>query len=117
MPLPSRLRRALPRMTRRRIVAGAVVVAVVAALAGWAAWPDRPAWTSTDQRITVMTGPSGTEPVALDTRFYLPRARSGRVPAVLLAHGFGGAKESVASDAEQLAGRGYAVLAWTAEGF
>jgi ABC-2 type transport system ATP-binding protein len=39
------------------------------------------------------------------------------VPAVLLAHGFGGTKDSVASDAESLADRGYAVLAWTAQGF
>src|SRR5262249_33230345 len=37
--------------------------------------------------------------------------------AVLLAHGFGGTKDSVAADAGDLANRGYAVLAWTAEGF
>src|SRR5262249_51398702 len=39
------------------------------------------------------------------------------VPAVLLAHGFGGTKDSVASDAQELAAHGYAVLTWTAEGF
>ena len=36
---------------------------------------------------------------------------------MLLAHGFGGTKESVRDDAESLAERGYAVLTWTAQGF
>jgi len=113
MPLPRRL----PRLTRRRTVAGSLVLVLIAALVGWGAWPHRTAWTTQDLTINVRTGPDGAEPVALDARFYLPRNRSGKVPAVLLAHGFGGTKESVTSDAESLAGRGYAVLAWTAEGF
>ncbi|PRY28814.1 alpha/beta fold hydrolase [Pseudosporangium ferrugineum] len=112
-----KLRRALPRPTRRRVVAGAAVVVLVAALVTWAALPERRSWTATDQRLTVLSGPSGTEPVALDTRFYLPKDRDGRVPAVLLAHGFGGTKDSVSGDAESLADRGYAVLTWTARGF
>jgi len=117
MPLSTRLRRALPRLTRRRLVAGSVVLALVAGLVGWAVWPKQDAWTTSDQRISVRSGPSGTDPVDLDTRFYLPRDRSGRVPAVLLAHGFGGSKNSVSADAESLAARGYAVLTWTARGF
>ena len=36
--------------------------------------------------------------------------------AVLLAHGFGGSKRSVADDAAQFADRGYAVLAYSAQG-
>ena len=36
---------------------------------------------------------------------------------MLLAHGFGGTKNSVRADAEALAERGYAVLTWTARGF
>jgi ABC-2 type transport system ATP-binding protein len=115
--LTTRLRRALPRLSRRRVVAGAVVLALVAALIGWAALPARNAWTSDDERITVLSGPSGTEPVDLDARFYLPSGRDGKVPAVLLGHGFGGTKNSVADDAESLAARGYAVLTWTARGF
>ena len=107
----------LPRFTRRRVVAGSVVLVLVAALAGWAARPDRPGWTATDERITVRTGPAADQPVDLDARLYLPRDPSGRVPAVLLAHGFGGTKESVSDDAQSLADRGYAVLTWTAQGF
>ncbi|MEV6495792.1 alpha/beta fold hydrolase, partial [Actinoplanes sp. NPDC051633] len=107
----------LPRFTRRRVIAGAAVIALVAGLVGWAVWPERDSWTTSDQQLTVLSGPSGTEPVDLDTRFYLPRDRDGRVPAVLLAHGFGGTKNSVREDAESLVERGYAVLTWTARGF
>jgi ABC-2 type transport system ATP-binding protein len=107
----------LPTPTRSRVVAGSVVVVLVAALVGWAVWPSRPGWTSRDLIIPVRTGPAGDRPVDLDARFYLPRDRSGTVPAVLLAHGFGGTKDSVSSDAKSLADRGYAVLTWTAEGF
>src|SRR5688572_15608639 len=115
--LTTRLRRALPRMTRRRVVAGSVALVLVAALVGWAALPERRSWTAVDQRLTVLSGPSGTEPVDLDTRLYLPSDDDGKVPAVLLGHGFGGTKNSVNDDAESLADRGYAVLTWTARGF
>src|SRR5690349_23682454 len=114
--LTTRLRRALPRMTRRRVVAGAAVLLLLAGLIGWAALPERHSWTAVDQRLTVLSGPSGTEPVDLDTRLYLPSG-DGKAPAVLLGHGFGGSKESVSDDAESLADRGYAVLTWTARGF
>ncbi|GGK82406.1 alpha/beta fold hydrolase [Mangrovihabitans endophyticus] len=115
--LPARLRRVLPRVTRRRILAASAVVLLLAVVVGVAVWPDRPAWTSTDARITVRTGPDDTDRVDLSTRFYLPRDRSGKVPAILLAHGFGGTMDSVRDDAEDLAARGYAVLTWTAQGF
>ena len=93
------------------------MIVLVAALVGWAVWPDRPGWTARDLRITVPTGPAGDTNVDLDARFYLPADRSGPVPAVLLAHGFGGTKDSVTDDAQSLADRGYAVLTWTAQGF
>src|SRR3954449_2591910 len=108
---------ALPRLGRRRATAGVLVLVVVAALVGWAVWPRTPGWTARNLRITVLSGPGGTGTIDLDARFYLPRDRSGRVPAVLLAHGFGGTKDSVSGDAESLAERGYAVLTWTAQGF
>ncbi|WP_433722702.1 alpha/beta fold hydrolase [Actinoplanes sp. CA-051413] len=114
--LTTRLRRALPRVTRRRVVAGSVALVLIAALIGWAALPERHSWTAVDQQLTVLSGPSGNEPIDLDTRFYLPSGDDD-VPAVLLGHGFGGSKESVSDDAESLADRGYAVLTWTARGF
>jgi ABC-2 type transport system ATP-binding protein len=112
-----RMKRRLPRMNRRRVTASVVVLVLVAGLVGWAAWPAGPDFTTEDQRITVRSGPKGDEPVDLDARFYLPADRSGKVPAVLLAHGFGGTKDTVKSDAEELAALGYAVLTWTARGF
>ena len=59
---------------------------------------------------------SGSDAVELDTTLYLP-ATADRAPAVVLAHGFGGSKESVADDARDLAGRGYVVLTYSARGF
>jgi ABC-2 type transport system ATP-binding protein len=106
-----------PRVTKRRVIAGSITLVLIAALVGWAAWPEHPGWTARDLTINVLTGPDKNQPVALDARYYLPRDRDGRVPAVLLAHGFGGTKDSVSSDAESLADHGYAVLTWTAEGF
>jgi ABC-2 type transport system ATP-binding protein len=115
--LSARLRRALPRMDRRRVVATSAVLVLVAGLVAWAVIPDSPDFTTSDQRITVRSGPNSDQPVDLDARFYLPADRSGKVPAVLLAHGFGGTKDTVKSDAEELAALGYAVLTWTARGF
>ena len=110
-------RRALP--TRRRAIAAAAVVVLLAAAVTWAVWPQGPGVRTESAMLTVRSGPSGDQPVDLDTTLYLPDdASAGRkVPAVLLAHGFGGTKESVRSDAEEFAGRGYAVLTWTARGF
>ncbi|HET7398845.1 MAG TPA: alpha/beta fold hydrolase [Intrasporangium sp.] len=55
-------------------------------------------------------------PVTLDVSLWRP-AVPGPRPVVLLAHGFGGTKESVTAEAAQLQGRGYLVVAWTARGF
>ncbi|MDG4794247.1 alpha/beta fold hydrolase [Micromonospora sp. WMMD1082] len=117
-PFPAaRIRRALP--TGRRAFAAAVAVALLAAAVVWAVWPDRPGFRTESAMLTVRSGPGGDEPVDLDTTLYLPRdtAAGRKVPAVLLAHGFGGTKNSVRTDAEELADRGYAVLTWTARGF
>lgn len=51
----------------------------------------------------------------LDTTLYLPEQTPA--PAVLVAHGFGGSKESVDSDARELAKRGFVALTWSARGF
>ena len=59
---------------------------------------------------------SGGDAVELDTTLFLP-AGGDPAPAVVLAHGFGGSKESVADDARDLAERGYVVLTYSARGF
>nr|WP_239029464.1 alpha/beta fold hydrolase [Pseudonocardia acidicola] len=68
-----------------------------------------------DQRIEVRGGPGVAGPVSLDTRLYLPATTPA--PAVLVAHGFGGSKQSVDAQARDLAARGFVVLAWSARGF
>ncbi|MEV0715217.1 alpha/beta fold hydrolase [Asanoa sp. NPDC050611] len=105
--------------TRRRLLAVGAVLLVLAGAVTWAVWPDDPDYRTQDARIAVRSGPNGDEPVDLDTRLFLPDGASAtdKVPAVLLAHGFGGTKESTYADAEDLAGIGYAVLTWTARGF
>ncbi|MFC0008071.1 alpha/beta fold hydrolase [Micromonospora siamensis] len=104
---------------RRRVVAASVVVVLLAALLVWLARPEGAGFRTESAPVTVRSGPAGDEPITLDTTFYLPDGASAgaKVPAVLLAHGFGGTKDSVRSDAEDLVARGYAVLTWTARGF
>nr|MBA3489035.1 alpha/beta fold hydrolase [Longispora sp. (in: high G+C Gram-positive bacteria)] len=53
--------------------------------------------------------------VSLDTSWYAQT--SGKAPTVLIAHGFGGSKDSVDASARELAAHGYNVLTWTARGF
>ncbi|MFD1056689.1 alpha/beta fold hydrolase [Terrabacter terrigena] len=66
----------------------------------------------------VSSVPVGAEPdgttVSLDVSIW-PRD-AGRHPVVLLAHGFGGTKESVAAQADELNARGYVVVTWSARG-
>ncbi|MFI5906162.1 alpha/beta fold hydrolase [Dactylosporangium sp. NPDC051541] len=109
----------LPGLSRRQIIAGAVGFVLVAGLIGWAAAPTPKSYRTTEQMLTVTTGPTDSDEVTLDTTLYLPKSAGATapVPAILLAHGFGGTKRSVDSDARLYADQGYAVLAWTAQGF
>ncbi|WP_298798918.1 alpha/beta fold hydrolase [uncultured Pseudonocardia sp.] len=68
-----------------------------------------------EQRIDVPAGPGATGTIALDTSLYLPTVTPAA--AVLVAHGFGGSKASVDTDAKDLAARGFVVLTWSARGF
>ncbi len=54
-------------------------------------------------------------PVQIDTTIFLPEVTPA--PAVILAHGFGGSKESLVAQAQQLADRGFVVLIYSARGF
>ncbi|MFI5806449.1 alpha/beta fold hydrolase [Streptomyces sp. NPDC051561] len=106
---------------RTRPLAMALLAALLcaASVLTWtvAAAEDDPAPVHRQDRT--LTGAGG---IRLDTSYYLPSGRAGgaakdRRPAVLLAHGFGGTKDSERDRAERLARAGYAVLTYSARGF
>lgn len=66
--------------------------------------------------MRVPEAPGGGDTLGLDVDLYLP-SESESAPAVLLAHGFGATKRSVAGDAERLRREGYVVMAYSARGF
>jgi ABC-2 type transport system ATP-binding protein len=108
----------LRRLPRAKVIVAVVVaVALVTAGIALAVALTRPAPpTIRDVRIPVLDGPRGNQRVVLDASFFTP-AGAGRVPAVLLAHGFGETKDAVRPEAENLARAGFAVLTWSARGF
>lgn len=99
----------------RRVAALVAALALVGAVA-WLVWPSGPEVRGQDQRISVVDGPADDQRIDIDTTFF-PPAGGGKAPAVLLAHGFGGSKQSVRDQAVRLAQDGYAVLTWSARGF
>jgi ABC-2 type transport system ATP-binding protein len=111
-------RRLWPGGRRARVVSAGVAVAVVAAaVAGGVAAAGGPGpVTARDVRISVTDGPHDNQHVVLDATFFTPSG-AGRVPAILLAHGFGETKDAVRPEAESLARAGFAVLTWSARGF
>ncbi|MEU6229157.1 alpha/beta fold hydrolase [Streptomyces sp. NPDC047042] len=107
------LRGARPRRPRRLI---AVVAAAVVLLAGAGTWTavasdDAPAVHRADRVMDVGGG------VRIDTSYFTAGPDTSRRPAVLLAHGFGGSKDDMRAQAQDLARDGYAVLTWSARGF
>ncbi|MFJ3982993.1 alpha/beta fold hydrolase [Streptomyces fungicidicus] len=96
----------------RRVIAAAAAVVVLAGAGTWTAVAsdDAPAVRRADRVMAVGDG------VRIDTS-YFTAGPDGRRPAVLLGHGFGGSKEDVREQAEDLARDGYAVLTWSARGF
>lgn len=108
-----------------RVLAGVVLLGLVGTLAVVAvrASGDEPdPAQETTQRVTVGPEADGTE-VALDTSVFVPADDTpgadadGRRAAVVLTHGLGGSKASVAGQARQVAAEGYVVLTYTARGF
>ncbi len=91
------------------LVAGAGVALAVAMA------PDPPPVATESVTIDVPAAPGGTDRVRLDATVYYPAVTPA--PAILVAHGFGGSKNSVTTEATALARRGFIVLAWTARGF
>ena len=108
----------LRRLLRPKVIAAVVAaVALLAAGIGLAAALSQPApLTIRNVRIPVVDGPRDNQHVVIDASFFTPPG-SGRLPAVLLAHGFGETKDSVRLQAEDLARTGFAVLTWSARGF
>jgi ABC-2 type transport system ATP-binding protein len=66
--------------------------------------------------IPVIDGPRNEDHVLIDATYFTPPG-AGKVPAILLAHGFGQTKAATAPEARQLARAGFAVLTWSARGF
>lgn len=89
-------------------------MAAVVVLAGAGTWTavadDKPAPVHREDQVMALDG------VRIDTS-YFTSSDEGRRPAVLLAHGFGGSKDDVQEQAENLARDGYAVLTWSARSF
>ena len=75
-----------------------------------------PAIEPTAIEVAAVPEPSGEE-VVLDADVYVPESGAGPFPAVVLAHGFGGSKDGLRTQAQEYAGAGYLVLAYTARGF
>ncbi|MFJ2261994.1 alpha/beta fold hydrolase [Streptomyces sp. NPDC087844] len=98
----------------RRWTAAALVV-VLAGAGTWTAVASdgAPAVHRADRVLPTADG------VKIDTSYFTSdSAGSGdRRPAVLLTHGFGGDKEDVRKQAENLARDGYAVLTWSSRSF
>ncbi|WP_328364201.1 CocE/NonD family hydrolase [Streptomyces sp. NBC_00445] len=96
----------------RRLLTAAAALVVLAGAGTWTAVAsdDAPAVHRADRVMDVGDG------VRVDTSYFTSGA-DGRRPAVLLAHGFGGSKDDVREQAEDLAADGYAVLTWSARGF
>ncbi|MEU2824054.1 alpha/beta fold hydrolase [Streptomyces bacillaris] len=106
----ARWRRLLPR-TRGRWAAAGAALAVLVGGGTWTAVADdgSPAVQREDRTLR----PGGAE---IDTSYFYGEG-SGKRPAVLIGHGFGGSKNDVRAQAEKLAADGYAVLTWSARGF
>ncbi|MFF9772586.1 alpha/beta fold hydrolase [Streptomyces sp. NPDC013978] len=107
--LPGMLR---PLRRSRRLSAAAAAVVVLAGAGTWTA-------TASDEAAPVKRADQSMETadgVRIDTS-YFTSGGDGRRPAVLLGHGFGGSKNDVRDQAEDLARDGYAVLTWSARGF
>jgi ABC-2 type transport system ATP-binding protein len=107
-------------VTRRRLISALLALLVVAGVIATIAVANSTPSVHVSNQFIAATPEGGTagkagSPVSLDTSLYLPDTTPA--PAILLAHGFGGTKQSVAGTARTLAQHGYIVLTYTARGF
>ena len=94
----------------------AIVVSGVLGLSCVAAADDLPDGPSTSFRIDVPDGPGSSATISIDVDLYLP-ATASPSPAVLLAHGFGGSKNSESDQARRLRAGGFVAMTYSARGF
>ncbi|MBA3251359.1 MAG: alpha/beta fold hydrolase [Geodermatophilaceae bacterium] len=106
---------ALRRRPRRTGIVLVVVGLIVAALVAWSVLSTGDG--ATGFRAEDLTVAAGGE--VLDATILVPDGVDADhpAPAIVVAHGFGGSKQSVRSDAEALAGQRYVVLTYSARGF
>jgi ABC-2 type transport system ATP-binding protein len=95
-------------------MAAAAALLVVAAGAGATAVARSSPAIVTSSRLVAGTPEAGAA-VRLDVTVYLPAKTPA--PAILLAHGLGGSKRDLDSEARSLAEHGYVVMAYSARGF
>jgi ABC-2 type transport system ATP-binding protein len=108
----------MPRKRVRWVALGLLISLIAAAGVVWAtSGDDTPPVHTRDVLIPVTDGPARDQRVDLDATLYLPDQHRLPAPAILVAHGLGGSKDSVATDARELAGRGFVVMAYSARGF
>jgi ABC-2 type transport system ATP-binding protein len=104
------------RQKSRWLLLGLAVVLVAAGGVVWSvSGTDAPPVRVTQLTIDGARGPGDPAPAKLDSTLYVPERTPA--PAIVVAHGFGGSKNSVADDARELAERGFVVLAYSARGF
>ncbi len=104
-------------MWSKRRIAAVTTAAAVLMVTAVVVWPKSTTVeaATADLSITAPGGVGEDATISLDATIYLPKVTPA--PAVILAHGLGGTKESVVADAQDLATSGYVVLAYTARGF
>src|SRR5262252_5658534 len=104
------------RPRRRFVIVAAAAVMLAAAAITLAVVAAQPVPVIVrNARIPVVDGPANNQHLMVDASFFTP-AGQGRVPAILLAPGFGETKYAVQPQAEYLARAGFAVLTWSPRG-
>lgn len=106
------------RLPRRRLLATAAALAVLIGAGTWtaAASDDAPS-VHREDRAMAMPAAGAASSAKIDTSYFTAGPADKKRPAVLIGHGFGGSKEDVRAQAQDLARKGYAVLTWSARGF
>ncbi len=106
----------MPKPSKRFVALIAGVAVLAAGVVVWASAGSRPSRVRVEESfMDAPAAPGSTERISLDTSLYLPERTPA--PAVLLAHGFGGDKHSVDTDARELAEAGFVVQTYSARGF